>query len=704
MSERQATWHESSVGARSNLKHCLMPLLDALEWRGDQGQLAEARAGESHEMGLFDILNTMANLGFEGHQFDTCIDQITEHLTPCIFVARDGAARVIVKSDGEYILAYDSPELGYRRVFKEQAEGTAIFFKRLERADLSLLQSQPDWFAKVMARFRKLFFNVLLLSLILSLLALISPLFIMSIYGQMTAVNDTSTYVFWIFGVTIYAIANGGFRILRTYMMGFISVRLGNIVGNQVMRRLLYLSPASTENAALAPQVARIRDFETVRDFFAGPAATALLDLPFILLLIVGLVIIGGTIAYVPAVAVLLFVMFGFAITRVTKRVNVQVAQTGSQKQEFLLEMLTNLMTIRYMGVRGPWLERYRSLSAAASIRSNEAARLNAIINTITAFIVSGSLVATVGVGALSVMAGRMDVGALMASIFLVSRILGPLKTGFVVISQIDKIRKSIAQLNRFMKMPLEKKAKASAIPTLHLGGGISFSNISLRYSSDAFPALIGVNMQVEQGEMLAIVGHEGAGKSTMLKLVLGMYIPQIGRVLVGDMNVRQIDPIRLRRSISYASESAQLFNGTLADNLRLTNPIATEEDLRLSVRKTGILSAIEALPDGFETIVNVALSEQFSRNFTKRLVLARTFLRKSTLLLLDSPEDSLSSTAWLVEELSQLKQSCTIIMVTQSRELFDLSDKMAWVDHGRLHMFGPSENVANKYNDHISH
>ena len=687
--------------ATGSLARCLVPLLDALGWRGDHGQLAEALPYDPGEMSLVQFLNTMANLRFESHEFVARLDQVDDSVTPCLFVGADGHAKVLVRPSATSFLAYDGVMSRYIEISRQEEEGTVFVFKLAQ--GMNLLQSQTDWFAKVLMRFQKLFIHALVFSLVLSLLALISPLFIMSIYSQMTAIGSVATLVFWMVGIAVYILANAGFRMLRAYLMGFSSVRIGNIVGNQVLRRLLYLPPSFTEEAPLSSQVSRIRDFETVRDFFSGPAATSLLDLMFILLLMVALVAIGGVVAYVPLTAILLFVAFGFVANQIGKRVNAEIGQSGSQKQEFLLEMLTNLMAVKYTGNRKRWLERYRALSADAAMGAYRSSRVNAVINTVSHVLVSGAIVATVGVGTMGVISGRMTLGALMACIFLVLRILSPLRSGFVVIAQIDKIRRSIVQLNRFMAMPLENRPETSMTLSKDISGAVSFSQVSLRYTTEAFPALLNVSFDVAQGESLVIVGHEGAGTSTILKLILGMYVPQVGRVLVDNTNVRQLDPILLRRSIAYVPEVSHLFQGTVAENLRLAHPAAGDDEMRQAAERAGILPGILSLPDAFKTQVDLGMSGQFTSNFVKRLTLARAFLRKSNLLILDRPEDGLNATAWLTEALGELKGSTTTLMVTQNTDLCHVADKMLWLDRGRVRMFGPAADVRTKYQAHLT-
>ncbi len=695
---RTASTEPVPMANENPLRRCLVPLLDAVGWRGDHSDLAVAMPDQPEAMDVADLVNTMAQLKYEGHSASVDLARLDTRALPCLFLGPGEAPRVLVRGAGNDFLAYDGARGAYTQLGRRRARGTALFFRPVSGEAMALLDTQPDWFARVLGRFRGLLLWAMLLSLALSLLALASPTLVSWIYGQMTVAGSAITYAFWGGGVALYLLATTGVQLLRAKMMGYTGARLGHLVGSEVMRRLLYLPPSYTETAPLGAQLARIRDFETVRDFFSGPAIAALMDMPFIIILMVGMVFTGGTVAYVPLGAIVLFIALGLAANQVIKRGNTAVSASGAAKQEFTLEVLTSLAAIKNAGMGARWRERYRDLSAEAATQGRRAAFTSAVVSATSAVLVSAAGIATVAVGVMNVLAGRMTMAALMGCMFLVWRILAPLRTGFVVMTQVDRIRKSIAQLNRFITMPLESRPVATAQVHRNLMGAVSLSQVSIRYSADAFPALLGLDLTIAAGQVVALVGHDGAGKTSVLKLILGMYVPQAGRILVDGMNVRQLDPIALRRSVAYAPQGVHLFHVTVAENLRLSHPAATDEELRQACERAGVLSAVKALPHGFDTVLDEAAQARLGHDVSRRLCLARAWLRPSRLVLLDEPERGLTSTADLVAEIRRLKGSVTFIIVTHNPGLLDLADQVLWLDRGRVRQLGPAAQVVPQY------
>lgn len=694
---------ETKIGgfqAANEFAHCMVPLLDALGWKGDHFHLSEALAYLANDMDEVEFLNTMANLKFESQSINIRLRQIDSRLFPCLFISKRGSVKVLIKEGGESIFAFDGGMSGYAQIRKSSEKGKAIFFKQVSEGGSSLLHKQTQWFSKIVARFKSIFLLVFALSFFLSLLAIVSPIFVMTVYDQVLGARSVSPFGLLGLGIGLYILGDAGFRLIRSRILEFVSVREANIVGIQILRRILYLPSSFTETASPGSQVARINDFETVREFFGGPAITALFDLPFTLLLIGAMIAIGGEVVYVPIAAIVIFVVFGLLINPLIQRNNANVAQTGSRRQEFIVEMLSNFRAIKYTGSAKLWVERYRQLSTDAVMNSFTSGKINAVIQTFSHALVTGAGILTMAFGVFKVMANEMSMGALMATMILVWRTLAPLRSGFGVMVQIGKIRKSITQINRLMNMPLELKFAKTMRLEKGIKGKIAVAQASIRYSPEAHPALVGVSFKVDQGETLVIVGHEGAGKSTILKLLLGLYRPQAGSVIIDEMNVQQMDPINQRQSIGYAPQADRFFHGSIAANLRMANPAATDEQLHKATEMANALDEILALPENFNTFIGIHNKDLFSVSLRKRLNLARVFLKKSSLLLLDEPEKGLTreqETA-LLDKLAPLKGSKTMIIVTQRSPFFKLADKILWLEKGRVKMFGPAEEVGQKY------
>lgn len=688
------------TGAQSDIARTLVPLLDALGWRGDDSFLFAAMPHMPSEMGVVELLNTMANLKFESRVQDARLDMVDRRQMPCLFIPEGGSAKVLLAKANDQVLAFDGAAGEYVQDSIKPTPGQAIFFRPMSRDADSFLKQQPNWFRKVLGRFSQLFMHTVILTGILTILALLTPIFIMTLYDQVLAAGSMRTLTYLGVGIVLYVLADAGFRYLRAYLFNFTSVRLGNIIGNEVLRRILYLPPSYTETANMGAQVARIRDFESVREFVAGPAAASLIELPFLLILVAGLFVIGGPVAWVPVASMVLFALFGLAVLPFMRSANADAAKMGSERQSFILEMLANLREIKNIGATDTWLERFRTLSADAAWSTYTTAQLTAFVNTFshTLVMLSGLLTMAVGVGL--VMNGTMTSGALMASMVLTWRILAPLRSGFSVLAQTGRIKRSIDQIDRLMNIRLENKQESTLLRTLTLDGRVVFTNVAIRYSQDAPPALIGINFTANPGEVVVIVGHDGAGKTTILKLILGLYHPQAGQILLDHTNVRQLDPVGVRHAIGYAPQSNHFFYGTIAQNMRLSSPRASDEDVQQAAWKAQVLDDILALPEGFETRIGDHNVSKLSTSFRKRLNLARVFLRKSNLYLFDEPETGM--TEWEVDNfvaaLQMDKGNVTTFIATHNPRFMDLADKVIWMEKGRMRMMGTPDEVRDVF------
>lgn len=678
---------------------CIPPLLDALGWRGSDVHLAEAMPHLSDSLDLSDFLNVMANLKFGSRSMATQLNKLDERLLPCLFVADNGATHVMAKGDGNTILAFDPETEAYVEITPTSQDGTAFFFAQVDTRGHSLHRQQEEWFRKVLSRFKKPLKQGLLVSFMLSILALSLPLFIMTIYDQMPFFENNVTLAYIIIGVLVFVLSDFGLRLIRSGILGFIAARLGNIVGNEVFRRILYMPPAYTESASIGAQASRIKDFDSVRDFFSGQAFVALLEIPFILLLIFTMWALGGSVVAVPLVAIALFGVLAGIYLPLVKRANEQVAKTGSTRQEIVMEMLTKMRAIKQTSTPIMWENRYRQLSAECAANSFRSAQLASQINVLTNALIMGAGVATMALSVNNVLAREMTMGALVACMILVWRILAPLRSGFVVMLQIERINKSVRQVDRLMNLDIEQHTESLLTLNREMRGEVRFSQVSIRYMRDAQPALLGVSFEVHHGEILAIAGHDGAGKSTILKLLLGLYRPQAGRITLDHTSIRQMDPLSLRRSVGYAPQTPQFFYGTIAQNLRLINPIAPEGELLDACLKAGVLDEVEALKEGLNTRIGDYKMKLMPVSFLRKLNLARTLVRPAPLLLLDETMErpNFEEREVFLDILEEARGHSTIIAVTNHSAYLKKADKVLWMEKGRVRMFGTPDEVLPK-------
>jgi len=691
----------------TDLSACLMPLLRAMQWRGTNRQIAEALPHFTEELDITGFLNVMANLHFGCRQVRTRLDRIDERLMPCLFVPRHGPAMVLVRPSGLDVRAFD-PELGMETNLEAgDWEGTAYLFNRLEQETTDRRAGKATWFTTIVGRFRRVLYQMLGLTLVLNLFALATPLFVMAVYDRVIATGSLTTLAYFGIGVVIALACDLLLRFVRASALMYVGARLDNILGNAVFQRILFLPPAMLEHATIGAQVSRIKDFETVRDFFTGPMALVFLELPFVVVFIVVIAFLGGPIAFVPLAMLALMALMallGFIVAPMVRAAVTEATRSGSKRQGFIVETLSTLRTLKFCAAEGAWLDRFRDLSARAAMGSFRIAQYTALINTLSHVLMIAAGTATIAFGVFRVFEGEMTVGALVASMILVWRVLAPLQTGLVTLGRLTQVRSSIGQINNLMTMKPEGAADRASVSNRRVEGRVAFSRVSMRYSAAADPALVGVSFTVEPGEVVSVIGGNGSGKSTMIKLMLGIYMPQAGSIRVGRRDVRQFDPIELRRTIAYVPQEAEFFCGTIAQNLRLADPVASDEDLRWAVDQAGILEDVLALEEGsgkwrrtgFEVRVGDARTWQLLGSLLQGLNLARGYLKRAPVLLLDEPGVGLDTSGdkKLMETIESLRGNTTVFLVTHRPSHRRLADKTVWLDGGHLRAFGPSADV----------
>lgn len=682
----------------SDFAACLEILLLSLNWRGQERNIAEAMPHFADELDLTGFRNVMANLQFSSRPERMELHKIDPRLMPCLFVPDKSAALIPIARSDYGLRIFNGGTGDYQTLSGDEMvlKGTAYFFSSVDVEEQKFVQQKIGWFWMIMERFRGLVYQILTLTLLLNLLALATPLFVMAVYDKVVATGSMSTLAYFGIGVTIALVCDMVLRKIRTKIFSFIGARIDNIVGNEVFKRIMFLPPAFTERATIGAQVARIKDFESVREFFTGPMAVVLFEIPFSFIFVIVIFILGGPVAFVPILMLVLFWLVALAFGPIVRDAISSTARFGSKRQELVIETISSMRAIKYSNSEATWLSRYRELSAQASMASFRSAQVTSYLSTISHVLMVSSGVATIATGVFRVFNGDMTIGGLVASMILVWRVLGPLQSGFVSLTRVAQVRASINQINNLMNINSEHRDNV-VNSNRKVKGFIEFGRVSLRYSPEADPALVGVNFDVKPGEVIALVGGNGSGKSTILKLLLGMYIPQAGSIRLDMTDIRQLDPIELRQMIGYAPQTNQFFYGTIAQNLRLANPAASDEDIANACKMANLLDDIEALPKGFWTRIGEGTGGQLPTSFQQRLNLARCFIKKPQIMLFDEPGNGLDfeDDQAFMKTVSDLKEQdvCSFI-VTHRPSHLKIADKILWLENGHMKMYGPTEEV----------
>lgn len=688
----------------TDLSNCLLPLLNSLNWRGDRRHIAEALPHFMNSLDVTSFRNVLATLHYQSRPLKLDLTRIDRRLFPCLFLPEEGDAMVLLGYEPDGLRVFDGGLNEERVLPRGKAKGTAYFFSEIDLDDMQSSQGKVGWFRAVSERFRALVYQTLGITLVLNILALVTPLFVMAVYDKVVATKSLSTLAYFAFGVGIAIMCDLILRMIRSKIMAFIGARLDNIVGIAIFHKILFLPPAFTERATIGAQVARIKDFETIRDFFTGPMALVMFELPFVIIFIVTIAALGGPVAFVPVIMIACFLILGLIITPLLRNSVGRAARASSKKQELIVETLSGMRAVKYCGAEQRWMQRFREYSASAALDSFYTAQISAAMQTISHVLMISAGLGTIIFGVFRVLNGDMTVGGLVASMILVWRVLAPLQTGFISLTRVTQVRSSITQINGLMNIKGERDQHALVTPIKQMEGFVTFARVSIRYSPDSDPALVGVSFEIEPGEVLCVVGGNGSGKSTVLKLLAGMYAPQAGSIRVDNMDIRQMDTVELRHAVGYVPQTIQFFYGTIAQNLRLADPTATEEDLYRACELAAVLDDVLALKqgsgkwarNGFDVRIGDSASGQMPTSLLQRLNLARGYLKNSAIMLFDEPGNGLdyAGDQAFMRAVDSMRGKTTVLMVTHRPSHMKLADKILWLEYGNVRAFGPSAEV----------
>ena len=681
----------SSFKNASDLSSCLSLLLKLLNTQDTAREVDESLPYFTDTLDLAGFQNTMAQLNYKMTEVSCRLNEIDARALPCLFIPNVGDAFVILGRIGNKLRLGADVISEPRLESNLSIEGRAFFYERAE----STLADNRSWVAHTLYRFAPLIGQATLSSLVSGVVIMSGSLFLMVVYSTIIPSGAIDTLFYLSLGALIALVLSYFFVRQRANILAFIAGRIEYLFGTAILQHVLEMPPSYTERSSVGSQTARLQAFEGIRDLFTGPLASTLLETPATLVLLIGLSIINPIallifVIMMATYATLFFVFSGRTNDRVS-----EVSRTATKRTEFLIEMVSKMRYIRESGAQYLWLERLRETSASATMASFKAEKLSSLLVGISYFVMMFAALMIVSFTTPAVINQTLSSGALIASMMLMWRVLTPMQTAFVNMTRIERIRSATRQIDTLMRIKGERQENAASPVSRGLEGRLEFARVSFRYSLNVDPALIGVEFRVRPGELVAISGPNGGGKSTLLKLLLGMYQPQAGGILIDGVDIRQLDSLELRRLIGYAPQDMQFFRATIAQNLRLARPDATNDEVYQALDMAGALDAILSLPKGIEYRLGDNTNE-LPAGLKQKLLLARTYLTRAPIMIFDEPGSGLDPEAdgKFIDALKALKGRTTVIFISHRPSHIRLADTLLVFDKGYLRAAGPPDEL----------
>ncbi len=684
----------SKTGAPSSFASCVAPLLTALDWNGEIHQLCESLPHYPDQIDRVDFINTMANLNYQIQSANINLKNFDKRLSPCLIVIDEGTNKerpCVVFSNKNNKLQLFTGDSGECVPFVTISNKNCVLytFKALSEDGLDKqtvnhqVHEKPGrWAAFLGRRFTPVFKQIFLSSFIINLLALVSSLFVMAVYDKVIGNNAPETLYYLAIGALMAIGFESILRYLRARSLAFFGVRIDSIITESTFERLLYLPPRIVENSSIPSQIARLKDFDSVRNFFSGPVGINLIEVPFTLVFLFTIYFIGGPLVRVPLLLAFFYLLLGLIMLPRIQRSTEEGAVASVQRQTLMVETMQKFRPIRIHGAMDTWLERYRKLSGISAYTSFKSSQQTAFVEAIAYGLSVGAGIGTLVYGILLVWEQQISTGALIASMMLVWRVISPLQSICNALVRIRYIFRSVGQVHKLMRSAPENSTTLSDQP-FSIRGDIAFSAVGLRYTADSAAVFSGMTLNIKAGEVVAIAGASGTGKSSLLKLIIGLYPPQMGAVLIDGLDIRQRDPIALRRNISYTPQMPELFHGSIEQNLRMCKPDASPEELTQCLRLAGALSDVNNFKDGISHFIGDYRSEQLSTTLVYQLTLARTYLRDASIFLFDEMPPTLlgkETGLFFHEFLQENRGKKTMLYVTDREEDILKADKLIYL------------------------
>jgi ATP-binding cassette, subfamily C, bacterial LapB len=616
----------------------------------------------------------------------------------CVLLGHDtqGNARVLLAETGQGAVTMAPAELAARYA------GVTFFVRPHFRFDSRTPEvrstGRGHWFWSATKAQRFVYRDVLAAAALVNIFALAFPIFSMNVYDRVVPNQATETLWALAIGIVLVLCADLWLRTLRSRFVDEASARIDVALSATLLERVLGLKMAHRPES-VGSFASQLRGFEQVRDFIASGTVTALIDLPFTLLFIAVLTWLSPWLALPVVLVFALIVVIGWVLQHRLHQLSETTWQAAAQRNATLIESLTGLETIKTQGAEGVIQARWERNNLFLARMNVRMRALSSGAMYSTAWLTQGVSVAVIVIGVYLINERQLTMGALIAASMLAGRALAPAGQVIGLLMQYQGARTALESLDKLMAKPVERPSAAEGtapfIERRALKGEIEFRNVRFAYPNRDDAALDGVSFRIAAGEHVALIGRVGSGKSTIQRLVMGLYEPSAGEVLLDGVDVRQLDPADVRRNIGYVSQDVLLFHGSLRDNICFGLPYADDGAVVAAAEVSGLHDFINRHPRGFDMAVGER-GESLSGGQRQAVGIARAVLHDAPLLMLDEPSSAMdfSTETHVAQRLAAFAQGKTVLLVTHRTSLLSLVERVIVIDNGRVVADGPRERI----------
>lgn len=637
---------------------------------------------------------------------EKALDEIGSVQLPAILLLHDRQACILVEKNitlNEYKILLPQSGSGEKVITREELEklytGYAIFVRPKYLTDKkSVADGQSGkaqhWFWGTIFESWRVYRDVFLAAFLINVFGLVGIFYVLNVYDRVIPNNATETLWVLSIGVAVIYLFAVMMRALRSYFIDEAAKKANLKISAMLLQKVLNLKMEARPQS-IGSFAKNLQEFEGIRDFITSLSITAIIDLPFTILGLFVVWWIGSYIVIVHMITIVILIAYSYYIQAPLQRVVEKTIKASAQKNAILIEGVAGLETIKMLGAEGQIQRAWEEAVSYISKWSNKSRMISSSVQDVSYFLQNFMIVAVVVVGVYMITAGYLTSGGLVALVILSRQVIAPMAQVVNLATRYHHAKEALKTLDEIMKLPVERPAGKTFLPRKRFDGVIGVKNLTFSYPGQTTKVLNNITLEIAAGEKVGIIGPVGSGKTTLGKLILGLYEPIDGMVTMDGTDIRQIDPAELRHFLGYVPQDIVLFQGTVRDNITMGVDDIDDQSVIHAAEMSGVDEFVKKHPSGFDMRV-----EEFGRGLSggqrQSVAMARALLLDPPVLVFDEPTSNMDnrSEIRLKGYLAKTVKEKTVVLITHRASLLDMVTRLIVMDNGSIIADGPKDFV----------
>jgi ATP-binding cassette subfamily C protein LapB len=567
-------------------------------------------------------------------------------------------------------------------------------FRFDERSPEVLKTNQGHWFWSTLWQSKRIYRDVFIASLLINIFAIAAPMFTRLVYDKV--IPNLAFETLWVLASGVFVVFLFDFilKTLRNYFIDVAGKKSDILISSKLFSKVMGIRMES-KPPSVGAFARHLQEFESIREFFTSATVSALIDLPFAILFLVIIWLMTGNLVFVPLVGVIILVIHSLIIQKPLRRSIEEGSRLASQKYANSIESLSGIETVKMLSAQSQFQYRWEEAVAHMANWNIKSRRITDSIQNSASFVQQSSNVGMVILGVYLIAEGELTMGGLIAATMLSGRAISPMIQLSLLSTRYNQAKSSMTIINQVMEMPDEQEEGKRYIHRPIVQGKIELERVTFYYPNSPVASIRDLSLTINPGEKVAIIGRIGSGKTTLERLIMGLYQPTEGHVRIDDTDIAQLHHVDIRRNIGCVPQDPTLFFGSIRDNITLGRPLTDDRDVMDAANRAGVTAFTQSDPAGLERQVGEG-GAMLSGGQRQAVTIARALLGHPPVLLMDEPTSAMDnrSEMHIKHQLAQLKENETLIFITHKTAMLDIVDRVIVLEKGSIIADGPKAQV----------